>query len=299
MPCGSRVRIRRMTPTPELALPRWRWFVLMAIAGLAAANPGHAQNRFAFSSPPVALAFPAESTIPPGIEGAAVRLGRALFVDTRNRLPDHVGNGLTCANCHLGGGSVAYAAPVIGLWGVFPEYRSRTGKIISLQERVNQCFERSMNGKPLPAESEDMEALLAYVQWASLGQPTGRSIAGRGFGTINARLVADSRRGSEIYAARCAACHGPDGAGQRDLGGKFIIPAVWGENSFNLGAGMARTYTAASFIRYNMPAGAVGTLSDQDAIDVAEFMTHQPRPDFPGRRLDWPRGDAPADARMN
>ena len=43
--------------------------------------------------------------------------------------------------------------------------------------------------------------------------------------------------------------------------------------------------------------GHGNVLSDQDAIDVAEFFTHQPRPDFAGKVNDWPNGKKPKDAR--
>lgn len=254
---------------------------------------------FEFLSPPVSLALPPDTSIPAGRAGEAVRRGRALFTDTRRQLPAFVGNALTCSNCHLGAGSVAYAAPMIGLWGLFPEYRARAGRMISLAERVNQCFERSMNGTALASDGPEMKAIEAYVRWASQGQPAGHSIAGRGFGALRAEDRADAARGARIYAARCSACHGIDGDGRQAGDGRYAVPPVWGANSFNLGAGMARTSIAAAFIRYNMPPGAAGTLSDQEAIDVAQFVTHQPRPDFAPRRLDWPRGDAPRDARLD
>ena len=115
----------------------------------------------------------------------------------------------------------------------------------------------------------------------------------------------DPVRGKQIYADQCAACHGLSGEGMQDQSGDYIFPPLWGDRSFNLGAGTARTYKAAAFVKYNMPfavnhnkpAGQGGVLSDQDAIDVSEFFTHQPRPDFPGRANDWPNGPKPKDAR--
>jgi thiosulfate dehydrogenase len=58
---------------------------------------------------------------------------------------------------------------------------------------------------------------------------------------------------------------------------------------------MARQERAASFIRHNMPFDRPGTLSDQQAFDVAAYMVAMPRPDLPGKESDWPNGGAPAD----
>lgn len=237
--------------------------------------------------------------IPGGPRGQAISEGLRIVTDSPRELKDWVSSGLTCANCHLGAGTVPGASPWTGIFGVFPEYRARTGKMISLQERINECMQRSLNGRALPFESHQMDAVLAYIQWLSEGTPTGQSPPGRGFGSIDTRRVPDSANGSRIYRASCAMCHGADGEGVRRADGTFAFPPLWGDASFNIGAGMARTYTAAAFIRGNMPQNAPGSLSEQEAIDVAEFVTHQARPDFPARRADWPHGDAPKDARKD
>jgi thiosulfate dehydrogenase len=202
-------------------------------------------------------------------------------------------------NCHLGAGRTPNASPWVGIWGVFPEYRSRSAKINSLQQRVNDCFERSMNGKALPYDSKEMNDILAYMQWLSTGVPTGMSVKGRGFGPLNHELKPDAARGKAVYAAKCAACHGADGAGVKGQNGSYAFPPLWGNYSFNTGAGMARTYTAAAFVKHNMPLGQPNTLTDQEAVDVAEFFTHQPRPRFAGVAADWPKGDKPKDARTD
>lgn len=240
---------------------------------------------------------PAESAIPSGPQGEAIRNGKLLLAETHQRLPGNVGNKLTCANCHLGVGTVPNASPWVGIWGVFPEYRSRSGQVNSLQQRVNDCFQRSMNGKALPYDSKEMNNILAYMQWLSLGVPTGVSVKGRGFGPINRDLKPNADKGKEIYAAKCASCHGANGEGIRSADGAYSFPPLWGNDSFNIGAGMARTYTAAAFVKQNMPLGQPNTLTDQEAVDVSEFFTHQPRPDYPPKSKDWPKGDKPKDAR--
>ncbi len=243
------------------------------------------------------LAAPPESSIPSGPKGAAIQEGKKILADTRKHLPKNVGNGLNCTNCHLGAGATANASPWVGIWGVFPEYRSRSAKVISLQERVNDCFQRSMNGRALPYDSAEMNAILSYMQWLSTNVPTGVSAKGRGFGSFDQKLKADASHGKQVYAAKCASCHAADGQGTKNPAGGYAFPPLWGKDSFNDGAGMARSYTAAAFAKYNMPLGQGGTLSEQEALDVADYFTHQPRPVFPGKAKDWPKGDKPKDAR--
>ena len=246
---------------------------------------------------PVPLNPPAESTIPNGPEGAAIKLGKLLITDTRKQLPNNVGNGLNCSNCHLGGGTVSFAGPYVGVWGVFPEFRSRGGNINSLQERINDCFERSMNGKALAYDSKEMNAMLMYMQWLSTGVPTGTAVVGRGMGKVNTALAPNAEHGKTLYTQKCASCHGAQGDGLKNPAEGYTFPPLWGDASFNIGAGMARTYTAAAFIQHNMPLGQGNTLSEQDAIDVAEFVTHQPRPAYAPAKNDYAKGSKPKDAR--
>ena len=245
-----------------------------------------------------AFTVPAESAIPAGPKGLAIKEGRKLLTETSLRLPKNVGNGLNCTSCHLAGGTTANASPWVGIWGVFPEYRARSGKVISLTERVNDCFRRSMNGKPLAYDSAEMNNILAYMQWLSIGVPTGTSVKGRGFGPLDQKLKANAAHGKDVYAAKCASCHGATGAGIKNPAGGYLFPPVAGSDSFNDGAGMARTYTAAAFVKHNMPLGQGGSLSDQQALDVAEYFTHLPRPVYKHKVKDWPKGDKPKDARM-
>ncbi|WP_292938356.1 c-type cytochrome [Noviherbaspirillum sp.] len=240
---------------------------------------------------------PDESTIPSGPQGDAIRNGKLLLTQTHQRLPKNVGNKLTCSNCHLNAGTMPGASPWVGIWGVFPEYRSRSAKINSLQQRINDCFQRSMNGKALPYDSQEMNDILAYMQWLSSGVPVGMSVKGRGFVQINRDLKPNVENGKAVYAAKCVSCHQVDGQGVKNPDGSYAFPPLWGKQSFNVGAGMARTYTAAAFVRHNMPLGQPDTLTEQEAVDVAEYFTHQARPDFPDKAKDWPKGDKPKDAR--
>ncbi len=275
-----------------MCLATWyRGSVAVIVWGLLSAS-AHAQTQAAAAD----LQAPSESALTAGPRRDAILDGKDLLAHTAQRMPNNVGNGLNCTNCHLDGGTKAKASPWIGIWGVFPEYRSRSGRLISLQQRVNDCLQRSMNGKALDESSPQMMSILAYMQWLSTGVPTGKSVDGRGFGPIDSKLVADTGRGRQVFDAKCASCHGANGLGIKAEAG-YAIPPLWGPDSFNDGAGMARTYTAAAFVKHNMPLGQGGTLTDQEAVDVAEFFTHQSRPVYASKAQDWPKGHKPKDAR--
>jgi len=230
--------------------------------------------------------------------------GMRLHLETKDLLPNHVGDQLNCTSCHLNAGTVADGSPFVGVSAFFPGYAPRAGRVISLEDRINGCFKRSMNGKPLPVESPDMKAMVAYFDWMKGQTKPEDKVPGRGVGKIDRNLVANPDNGKKIYAEQCSICHGENGEGLKRADGKMIYPPLWGDESFNIGAGMARTYTAAAFVKRNMPIGFYGQfplgqggLSDQEALDVAEYFSHQPRPDFPEKVKDWPKDKKPADAR--
>ncbi|KIZ40907.1 MULTISPECIES: c-type cytochrome [Rhodopseudomonas] len=235
---------------------------------------------------------------------AQVVRGMRLHLETKALLPDHVGDVLNCTSCHLNVGTVADGSPFVGVSAFFPSYQPRGGRIITLEDRINGCFQRSMNGKPLANDSDDMKAMVAYFDWMKRETKPEDKVAGRGVGKIDRAIKPNVDNGKVVYATQCAVCHGKDGEGLKNADGRVIYPPLWGAESFNIGAGMARTYTAAAFVKRNMPVGfhekfplGQGGLSDQEAVDVAEYFTHQPRPDFPGKVNDWPKGKKPSDAR--
>ena len=230
--------------------------------------------------------------------------GMRLHLQTKALLPDNVGNALNCTSCHLNAGTVADGSPFVGVSAFFPGYAPRAGKEVTLEERINGCFRRSMNGQPLPVASADMQARVAYFDWMKMNTAPGDKVAGRGVGKVDPGIKPDSQNGKVVYVQQCAVCHGDNGQGLKHADGSFVFPPLWGDESFNIGAGMARTYTAAAFVKRNMPIGfhqkfplGQGGLSDQDAVDVAEYFSHQPRPDFADKAGDWPKGGKPADAR--
>ena len=289
----------------ERASPAWVYFTA-TIAVCAATSAGAVDGARAAEIAQVNLT----EWTPPDIKsvgddalGKLIKYGYALMTDTPNQIgPEakdaakrYSGNNLTCQNCHLKAGTQPYAMPLTGVWGQFPQYRGREGEIGTLEERLNGCMERSMNGRALPLDGREMKAFLAYSKWVSTGVPDGAKLTGSGAMSVKEPgRAADLVHGGEVYAQVCAACHGKDGQGQKAASGNgYQFPPLWGPDSYNNGAGMARLLSAAAFIRYNMPFGtnyASPVLSDTDAYDVAAFINSTSRPqranldkDFPNR----------------
>lgn len=219
---------------------------------------------------------------------ASVYRGLALITHTRDSLPAYVGGTLNCTSCHLEEGRRVNAAPLVGVVARYPMYMDRTAAVVPIEDRVNYCFTRSLAGSKLPPDSREMQDIVAYLAYISRGVPTGEHVRGEGLASIP-KLTGDSVRGRALFVQNCARCHGNNGAGMGP------IPALWGAKSFSIGASLARQERAASFIRHNMPLDRPGTMSDQQAFDLAAYVTSMPRPDSPGKELDWPTGGAPAD----
>jgi thiosulfate dehydrogenase len=228
-----------------------------------------------------AISLPLESAIPAGPEGTAIRRGLAIITDTRAAAPQYAGNHLRCANCHLDAGRTAGAAPLWAAYGNFPVWRAKNGRINSFEKRVQDCFIYSINGTPPPLGGEVLLAISAYAGWLAQGQRIGVSPPGRGFPKIaDPALPPDDGRGAALFAEKCASCHGANGQGLMD-GTTVVNPPLWGPQSYNWGAGMAQVDKAAAFIRANMPLGLGGTLTVQQAWDIAWYIDGQVRPQDP------------------
>ncbi len=227
-----------------------------------------------------------------------IKYGFELFQHTPKYLgPEsknpYAGNHLSCNNCHLSSGTKPYAAPLIGIAKRFPQFRNRENKMGSLEERINGCMQRSMNGSVLPENSKEMKAFVAYLEWLGRYAPEDGKIEGQGFVKIQIpdRPV-DLENGKKIFAKHCVECHGDDGRGKLAVEGQiYQYPPLWGKDSYNNGAGMTRVITAASFIKANMPYGTTyetPILTDEEAYDVAGFINQQQRPKKRNLDKDFP-----------
>jgi thiosulfate dehydrogenase len=250
-----------------------------------------------------------------------IRWGYKIFVDTPHEAARFTGGTVSCANCHLNAGQRERAMPLVAVAGMFPEYNNRAARLISLGDRVVDCFLRSENAvgrlglnaagdegveasataadETLTPASKEVLAVSAYLAWLSQGYPVGVTPAWRGQNAVaQNKLVPidglDIRRGETVFMERCTSCHGENGQGVQ-IGDKKAGP-LWGPASWNDGAGAARVYTLAGIIRYSMPYLDPGSLSDEDAQHVAAYITSKPRPVYPFKARDYAGGKVPVDA---
>ncbi|PAF43473.1 cytochrome C oxidase Cbb3 [Helicobacter sp. 11S03491-1] len=203
----------------------------------------------------------------------------------------YAGNNLSCSSCHAAGGTKKYQSAFVGIWGRFPLYRARSDGIDTLEDRINGCMQRSLNGKALPVDSKEMKAIVTYMQWLSQGFLVGAKTKGQGL--IKMPLLdraADPKKGKIVFEEKCVACHQADGQGLKNPdtnGAYYLFPPLWGKDSFNTGAGMHRELKAAAYIKANMPQGNPD-LTDEQAYDVAAYINSQPRPVKAGGEKDFP-----------
>jgi len=233
---------------------------------------------------------PSPDTIPGDQRGDAIRMGYLMVVDTQGYGKRYVGNTLNCTNCHIDAGVNPNAASFVGISTLYPKYDNRTDRVMRLEDRINECFERNMNGKAITPEDTKLSAIVAYIEWLSQNVPPGSAVPWRGFPHVTSTRPPDPANGKNVFAKKCVFCHGTDGQGS------MAAPPVWGPRSYTIGAEMARVGVAASFIKANMPRGWGWTVADDEAFDVAAYINSQPRPDFPGKAGDWPKGGKPEDA---
>src|SRR5262245_69831 len=228
--------------------------------------------------------------LPSSPENDLIRYGWQLIVETPRLIGKnatdpakrYAGNDLACTNCHINAGLQPFAAPLVSTFSSYPHMVD--DRVLTLNERINGCMTRSMNGARMPDEGREVEALIAYIRFIGERSPQGVRVTGMGLKPLRpAAQAPDRTRGQDVYARYCAKCHKTDGQGnlRSPPGVGWAIPPLWGDASFNSAAGMARIETAAAFIHANMPRGAnhrEPILTEQQAWDVAAFMTSKPRP---------------------
>ena len=242
-------------------------------------------------------------------QDSLIRYGRNLIVHTsvffgpRGSIA-HISNGMNCANCHIDAGTRIWGNNFSMVASSYPLYRNRSGKIETVEMRINDCFERSLNGKQLPDSAKEMKAMIAYIKWIGKDVAIGTKTKGSGIEKLPfLNRAADPAKGKIIYVSICQKCHGNNGEGKlADSRKEYLYPPLWGSNSYNVGAGIYQLSKFAGYIKNNMPFGATFTkpqLTLEQAWDVAAFVNSRPRPsknvsmDYPdisSKPVDYPFG---------
>jgi thiosulfate dehydrogenase len=236
-------------------------------------------------------------SIPKTKQGELIGYGRELIMHTSKYLGPRgsvkqISNGMNCQNCHLNAGTKPFGNNYGSVAATYPKYRARSGSIESIEKRVNDCIERSLNGSPIDSLSREMRAIVSYINW--LGKDVAKGDIAKGSGLIHLRFLnraADSTKGQLLYEQKCTNCHGKNGEGLLESNGvEYLYPPVWGKHSFNVGAGLYRISSFARYIYANMPLGSTfyePRLTQTEAWDIAAYIVSLERPHkiFP---QDWP-----------
>ena len=240
---------------------------------------------------------PDTATISNHEHGELIRYGRELIAHTSEYLGPNgkveaISNGMNCQNCHLDAGTKPFGNNYSAVAATYPKLRARSGKSESIEKRVNDCFERSLNGKPLDSVGHEMSAIVAYINW--LGKDVEKGKSPSGVGLVELAFLdraASPDKGRMVYEQKCVSCHGNNGEGQINLEGKsWLYPPLWGRDSYNYGAGLFRLSRFAGYVKANMPLGAtydVPQLTDEEAWDVAAYVNSMYRPSKDLSK-DWP-----------
>lgn len=237
-------------------------------------------------------------SIPNTKEGRLISYGRELVKHTAVYLGPkgkvkHTTNGMNCQNCHLEAGTKFFGNNYSAVAATYPKHRDRSGTIESVEKRVNDCIERSLNGTAIANDSREMRALVAYIKWVGEGVEKDSTPLGAGMWPINyLERAADSAKGKAVYQKNCERCHGPDAKGELAANGlEWKYPPLGGENSFNTGAGLLRLSRMAGYVKMNMPNDLATidepVLTDEEAWDVCAYIVSLPRPSKDISK-DWP-----------
>jgi len=218
---------------------------------------------------------------PPDVRQSIMR-GFRIIEDTQTYAKQYSGDRLNCKNCHFEGGDTLggknNGISLVGVTTQYPSYSARFGKMMTLADRINNCFERSMNGTPLPVDSQMMQDIIAYLSWISKEVRQYKTIPWLGLARLKSQHTPDPTAGKKVYEIYCAMCHQRDGSG-RIVGSLEDHPPLWGPGSFNNEAGMTRINTLSSFIYWNMPFMDAG-ITEDEALDVASYILSKPRPSY-------------------
>ncbi len=235
--------------------------------------------------------------VPSTPKGDLIRYGHSLITNTSyyfgpNGIIQKLSNGMNCQNCHLEAGTKLFGNNFYLVASGYPRYKDRSGAIESIKTKVEDCFERSMNGQMIDSNGKEMNAFVAYLNWVGSNVSKDKKPIGTGLQELPfITRAADTSKGRIVFRNKCQVCHGKNGEGQpgSDSSGKSY-PPLWGAFSYNIGASIYRLSKMASFVKDNMPYGAshdVSQLTNEEAWDVAAFLNAQDHP-YKDLNGDWP-----------
>ena len=291
-----------------VAIPATFLFVWLVLLFFPTPSPAPHYSSVSQNSDTLLWVPPSIRTLGDSEQDQLIKYGRdliantALYLGPKGRVR-HSSNGMNCQNCHLDAGTKIFGNNYSAVASTYPKYRERSGSIESIYKRVNDCIERSLNGTALDTASREMQAISGYIRWLGRDIPKGKKVAGAGITDLKYMpRSADTIHGHEVYLQKCQSCHMAGGGMIQPDQISYQYPPLWGEHSYNMGAGLYRLSRLAGYVKSNMPLGATydrPQLSDEEAWDVAAYINSQPRPkkdlshDWPtisGKPVDHPFG---------
>ena len=240
---------------------------------------------------------PDTSQIEHSQQGDLIRYGREIILHTAAFFGPkgtiaHISNGMNCGVCHIDAGTRLWGNNFSKVAATYPLFRNRSGKIETVEMRINDCFERSLNGKKPGDSGKEMKAMVAYINWIGKDVPKGEKVNSSGVEILPVlNRAADTLKGKTVYVSICQKCHGKNGEGVwKNNGKEYLYPPLWGKHSYNVGAGMYQLSKFAGYIKNNMPFGTTfhnPQLNNEQAWDVAAYVNSRPRP-LKDLKKDWP-----------
>lgn len=226
-----------------------------------------------------------------------IEYGKELIVHTSKYLGpkgsiQKISNGMNCQNCHLDAGTKPWGNNYGSVASLYPKFRSRSGSMENIYKRVNDCIERSLNGRSLDTLGKEMQSLRAYIEFLGTNVTKGKKAEGSGLKDLAfMERAANPDMGHVAYISKCQSCHQQNGEGTFNQDStEYIYPPLWGTHSYNDGAGLFRISNFAKYIKYNMPLGVNhlnSQLTDEEAWDIAAFVNSRNRP-HKNVPKDWP-----------
>jgi ubiquinol-cytochrome c reductase cytochrome c subunit len=172
---------------------------------------------------------------------------------------------LHCSSCHGADGRGSTVGPsLIGAPASDVHFMLDTGRMPAAVPEVNE-----LHKAPIFTELQ-IDEIVRYVTSLSPHPDTALPVLGPG----------DPTRGRRLFAANCAACHGPVGEGD-SVGAENVAPSL----------GNATVFQVAEAIRAGpgvMPRFGRDVLSDRDVDDIARYVNYvQTEPSGPATSNAW------------
>jgi thiosulfate dehydrogenase len=194
--------------------------------------------------------------VPHTPEGGLIRYGRDLIVNTsiyfgpKGKVAP-ITNGMNCQNCHIEAGTRSFGNSFAAVASTYPKYRDRSGRIESIEFRIKECMERSLDGQSVDSLSKEMKAMVSYFKW--IGKDVKAGVKPVGSGIVEIPFInraADPQKGKIIFENNCQRCHGSHGEGVMFPDStEYIYPPLWGPHSFNVSAGLLSYFKIGGFYK--------------------------------------------------